>query len=144
MQGITEDAEAYMEELLGEVPGVPPVQELLGARLTDVDEGEATYMMDAGELFHNAVRVVHGGILTSLAELAASTALVTALDEDEAFTIVSQTTNYEEPVVDGTVEARAQVLRRGRRISFIEVLLHHDDHEAARAEFTALSQPIER
>lgn len=144
MKGVSEQAEGYLQELLGEVPQVPPVQEMLGARLADVEEGEATFEMQAGERCHNVVRVVHGGIITSLAELAASTAILTTLGEDEAFTFVSQTTNYERPVVDSLIQATATVIRRGRRISFIEVLVRNEGgKEVARAEFTALSQQID-
>lgn len=144
MKGVTETAEKRLRDLLGTVPEVPPIQEMLGATLTDVAEGEATFEMDAGHDFHNVVNVVHGGILTSLAELAASTAIVTTLGEDEAFTFISQTTNYERPVVDGSVQATASILRRGNRISFIEVLVQGaDGQERARAEFTALTQEIQ-
>lgn len=142
-EGVTEEAAEAIEQIVGEVPAVPPVQEQLGARLVSVDEGEATYAMDASRDLHNIVHVVHGGILTSLAELAASVALLTTLDEDEAFTFVSQTTNYQRPVVEGRVEARAEITRRGSRITFVAVRLVHDGEEAARAEFTALVQGIE-
>jgi len=39
MEGVTETAEAKLRELVGSVPQAPPVQELLGAKLVDVDEG---------------------------------------------------------------------------------------------------------
>lgn len=143
MDGVSKQAEGYLREMLGDVPEVPPVQKLLGADLTEVQDGEATFEMDAGERFHNLVNVVHGGVLTSLAELAASAAILSTLDEDEAFTFISQTTNYERPVLDDRIQATATVLRRGRRISFIEVVVSNgDDEEVSRAEFTALTQPI--
>lgn len=140
--GVSEDAADQLEALLGEVPEVPPVQESLGARLESVDQGRATFAMEAGPEQHNIVNVVHGGTLTSLAELAASAAVLTTLDDDEAFTFVSQTTNYERPVVEGRVEAEARIVRRGSRITFVEVLLERDGEEAARAEYTALIQDI--
>lgn len=144
MDAVTKEAESALQDLLGTVPEVPPVHETLDARLTRVEEGEATFEMRADHRFHNLVNVVHGGVLTSLAELAASTAILTTLDEDEAFTFVSQTTNYERPVVDDTVQAHASIVRRGSRISFIQVrLTNGDDQEVARAEFTALSQQID-
>lgn len=141
--GVDAEAAETLEDLVGEVPEVAPVQELLGARLEDVSEGEALVAMEAGDHLHNMVNVVHGGITTSLAELAASVAILTTLADDEAFTFVSQTTNYERPVIEGRLEARATVIRRGDRISFIEVVVTQEGGEAARAEFTALVQPIE-
>lgn len=143
MDGVSDEAEAFLEKLLGSVPEPPPVQELLDATLDRVDRGKAVFSMHADTGYHNSVRVVHGGVITSLAELAASTAIMTVLDEEEAFTFVSQTTNYERPVVDERILATADVIRRGRRISFIEVVVRNEDDEVARAEFTALSQPIE-
>lgn len=144
MEGIAKEAEADLRKLLGTIPDPPPVQRMLGATLVDVGEGRATFEMHAGEDMHNLVRVVHGGVITSLCELAASTALMTALDDDEAFTIVSQSTNYERPVVDDDVRATASILRRGSRISFLEVVARDSDEtEVARAEYTALSQAIQ-
>lgn len=142
--GVTSEAIEAFQRLVGEVPEVPPVQEALGALLERVAEGEAVFTMEADEDQHNMVNVVHGGITTSLAELAASVAILTTLDDDEAFTFISQTTNYERPIVEGRVEAHAEMIRRGNRISFIEVVVDHDEREVARAEFTALVQPIER
>lgn len=143
MQGVTKSAEKRLRDLIGTVPEIPPVQELLGATLVDVDEGEATFEMDADDRFENVINVTHGGIVTSLAELAASTAIVTTLDDAEAFTFVSQTTNYERPVRDDKIQARAEIVRRGSRISFITVHVEDEDgEESARAEFTALIQQI--
>jgi uncharacterized protein (TIGR00369 family) len=145
MRGVSKQAETFLEDLLGEVPEPPPVQEQLGAHLETVDEGSATFEMEAGEAFHNLVDVVHGGVLTSLAELSASTAILTTLDDDEAFTFVSQSTNHVRPVVDALVQAEAEVVRRGDRISFIEVTLTNSaDREVARSEYTALVQTVDR
>lgn len=141
--GVSDEAARRLESLFGEVPEPSPVQEMLGARLESVDKGRATFTMSADKDLHNMVNVVHGGVLTSLAELAASIAVLTTLDDEEAFTFISQTTNYERPVVDGEVEAEAEMIRRGSRISFIEVRLSQSGGESARAEFTALTQPIE-
>lgn len=141
--GVSEEAAGTLEELLGEVPEIPPIQEGLGARLESVEEGRARFAMEAGREQHNVVNVVHGGVLTSLAELAASAAIMTTLEDDEAFTFVSQTTNYERPVIEGRLEAEAEIIRRGSRISFIEVQLRQDGTEVARAEYTALVQGIE-
>lgn len=139
---VSEEAAEVIESMLGSVPDIPPVQEALGARLESVDKGQAVFAMDASQEHHNMIDVVHGGIITSLAELAASVAILTAIDDDQAFTFVSQTTNYEEPVIDGRVEAHAEVIRRGSRISFIEVIVDQEGGESARAEFTALVQQI--
>lgn len=144
MSRVSQEAQAALEEILGEVPAIPPVQELLDARLETVGDGEATFSMQADKQHHNVINVVHGGLLTSLAELAASVAILTKLDDDEAFTFIDQTTNYERPVVSGRLEATADVVRRGARISLIEVLLQNDaGKEVSRARFTAFIQAIE-
>lgn len=144
MSRVSQEAESKLKELLGEVPAVPPVQAMLDARLDSVGDGQAVFSMQADKQHHNVVNVVHGGLLTSLAELAASVAILTKLDDDEAFTFIDQTTNYERPVVSGRISATAEVIRRGSRISLIEVLLDNEQgKEVARARFTAFVQPIE-
>lgn len=145
MSRVSQEAEVKLKELLGEVPAVPPVQELLDARLETVGEGHATFSMKADKQHHNVINVVHGGLLTSLAELAASVAILTQLEDKEAFTFIDQTTNYERPVVSGRLKATAEVIRRGSRISLIEVILENEaGKEVSRARFTAFIQSIER
>lgn len=115
-----DEVAAKLESLFGGVPELPPVAKELGADLLDVDKGTATFRMDAGSRFHNHVHVVHGSVLSALAELAVGLAITTTLGEDEAFTITGLQTNFMEPVVEGAVEATARVTRRGRTISYVD------------------------
>lgn len=144
MERVSPEAAKYLEGLFGRVPKVPPVQEFLDAKLEEADEGRAVFSMKAHPGLHNVIQVVHGGVLTSLAELAASVALVTSIGENEAITFIAQTTNYERPVREGIVRAEARVVRKGSRISLVEVVLTGpDEREVARASLTALSQVAE-
>lgn len=111
---------AKLEALLGTVPRLPPVAGVLGAELVDVDKGTATLAMEAGRRFHNPVSVVHGSVLSGLAELAVCLAISTVLEQGEVFTITGMQTNFLRPVIEGRVLATATVTRRGRTISYVD------------------------
>ncbi|WP_245618565.1 PaaI family thioesterase [Methanogenium cariaci] len=60
-----------------------------------------------------------GGVYAALADEAMALALFTALKEDEIIATISETTSfYRGGVRDGTVEAEATVVRKGRKVAF--------------------------
>ena len=83
---------------------------------------------------------LHGGAAASLADAAASAALVTVLREGEGRTTIDLMIHYLAPL-RGAVTAEARVRRRGGRTAIIDVELHGEDGETgaiARATFAIL------
>jgi uncharacterized protein (TIGR00369 family) len=63
--------------------------------------------------------IAHGGALASLLDTAAAFAVHTLLDPAARTVTVDLTVHFLRPVSAGRVEARARVLREGRRILII-------------------------
>jgi uncharacterized protein (TIGR00369 family) len=103
----------------GEQPG-PPVAQLLGMRLIEVDEGLAVFELDTDSRFWNPMGTVHGGILCDLADGALGVCWASTLAESESFTTVELKINFLRPVREGRLRAVGTVTKRGRSIGMTE------------------------
>ena len=103
----------------GEKPG-PPVAQLLGMRLVDVEDGRAVFELDTDRRFWNPMGTVHGGILCDLADAALGVCWASTLAEGETFTTVELKINFLRPIREGRIEAIGTVTKRGRHIGMTE------------------------
>ncbi|WP_405877798.1 MULTISPECIES: PaaI family thioesterase [unclassified Streptomyces] len=99
-------------ELARKVLAQQPFSRLLGARVTEFGDGEATLELDIREELLQQYGFVHGGVLSYAADntltLAAGTVVGTGLITS-GFTI-----DYLRPATGETLRAHAQVVRAGR------------------------------
>ena len=91
-----------------------------GMRLERVVPGEVDVTMETEPEHLNLVGVVHGGVLSTLADTATGLALHTALEP--GFTHVTSQFNitFLAPGKPGTIMARGRVLKAGRRFGYAE------------------------
>ncbi len=96
--------------------------------------------MDAAPEFEQETGVVHGGILTSLADTAAVYCFMPDLGDGNAMVGVELKINFLRPALPGKGEilARATVLRRGKRLGVCEVDVSQGESHVARGLFTYL------
>lgn len=106
-----------------------PIADLLGVRPLAAGDGEARIEMDAGPRLHNAMGILHGGVVLDLADVAMGAALATVVDEGETFATVSSTVAYLRPVREGRLTAAARVVHRGRTTAHLECDLANADGE---------------
>ncbi len=98
----------------------PPVADLVGMRLTAMDEGTATFELDADKRHMSPLGTLQGGILCVLADGAMGAAYVSRLADDETFATLELKMNYLKPVWTGRVVATAEVVKAGRTIGLVE------------------------
>ena len=103
----------------GELPG-PPVAQLLGMRLVEVEDGRAVFELDTDDRFWNPMGTVHGGILCDLADAALGVCWASTLPDGETFTTVELKINFLRPVREGSLRAVGTVTKRGRHIGMTE------------------------
>ena len=103
----------------GEV-SLAPIVELLGIRPVELGEGRAVVEMDVDSRLHNAMGILHGGVLLDLADVAIGVALATVAEEGETFSTVQSSVSYLRPVREGRLLAEARVAQRGRTIGHLE------------------------
>jgi uncharacterized protein (TIGR00369 family) len=97
-----------------------PIVELLGIRSRSLGDGRAEIEMDAGPRLHNAMGILHGGVLLDLADVAMGVALATVAEEGETFSTLQSSVSYLRPVKEGLLVAEARVAHRGRTVGHLE------------------------
>jgi len=110
--------EDYRKVLNGELRQ-SPVECLMGLKLISVEDGEATYEMQASEQHANPQGTCNGGIIGILADMAMGIAYGSTLQEDETFTTIEMKVNFFKPVWKAKIKAHARLYKRGQTIGFI-------------------------
>jgi len=99
---------------------VAPVATLVGFRPTSVEEGKATFELEAGPQHANPMGTLHGGILCDVADAAMGVAYASTLADGESFTTLELKINFLRPFRNGTLTATARVVKAGRTIGLTE------------------------
>jgi uncharacterized protein (TIGR00369 family) len=107
--------------IAGDYP-IPPVAELVGFRLTEVDDGRAVFTMDVGEHQYNPIGMVHGGIVATLLDSAMGVAVHSALKPGEAYTTLEFKINFVRALTIAVpqVISEARLTHKGRTTAISE------------------------
>jgi uncharacterized protein (TIGR00369 family) len=120
VKGLT-GLETMQVMLQGQVPP-PPVLELLGLRLVEVEEGRCVFELTPGEHLYNSALTVTGGILCTLLDAAMTHAVHTTLPAGTGYTTAEIKVNFIRPVMaeTGTLRGEGRVIHVGRRLATAE------------------------
>ena len=127
--------ERFRAIVAGEAEG-PPVGDLVGMRMTEIEPGRAVFELDAGPQHASPLGTVHGGILCDLADAALGCAHASQLEEGETFTTLELKMNFLKPVWSGRLVAEARSIRFGRTIGLTECRVT-DEHGSLVAHGTS-------
>jgi len=113
--------EAMRGILEGTLPQ-PPYAQLLGVRISEVDEGRVVFEADPGEEHYNPMGVVHGGFAMSLLDFALGSAVSTTLSAGSSYGTVDVHARLLRPITKdtGTVRCEATVVSATRSIATSE------------------------
>ena len=114
----------------------PPVAQLIGMRMTDVEPGRIVFELDAGPQHASPLGTVHGGILCDLADAALGCSHASLLEEGDTFTTLELKINFLKPVWSGRLVAEARSLKFGRTIGLSDCRVT-DEHGALVAHATS-------
>jgi uncharacterized protein (TIGR00369 family) len=87
--------------------------------MTAIEEGRATFELEAGPQHSSPPGTLHGGILCDLADAAMGCANATRLGQGESFTTVELKINFLKPVWQGRLTAVGEVVKAGRTIALL-------------------------
>jgi len=123
----------------GEAPP-PPIAQLIGFTLTDVEPGRAVISLDADGRHANPMGTLHGGVLCDVADAAMGMAYATGLDEGETFTTLKLKINFLKPVRTGRLVATGRVVKSGHTIGLVECdVIDDKERLVARASSTCMT-----
>lgn len=109
---------------------------LLGIEFVHLEPGRCEAVIDVHEdLFHPG-GVVHGGVAFSLADSSMAMALIAGLDDGQGCSTIESKMNYLKAVVEGRMQSEAWIVRKGRRIAFMEAKITHGEDVVATATGT--------
>jgi len=91
-----------------------------GFQLVKAEHGRAVFRMPVLDLHKQIHRVVHGGVLTMLADTAGGFAAFLAAPSGSRVVTIEMKINFLEPVEHGEIKADARVLRQGRTTSVVD------------------------
>jgi uncharacterized protein (TIGR00369 family) len=108
----------------GELPP-PPVMQMLGIDGFEVTPGSVTVLLTPQEFHYNPLGTVHGGVLATLLDTAASCSVHSVLPAGTGYTTLDLTTKFLRPVTvaSGRLRCTGTVLSQGRRTALGEARL---------------------
>jgi uncharacterized protein (TIGR00369 family) len=100
----------------------PPIAELLGFRLVEVDSGHAVFEIQPGEQHYNPIGVVHGGIAMTLLDSAMGCAIHSHMPAGAAYTTLEAKTHLVRAVTadTGVLRAIGKAVHLGSRVATAE------------------------
>ena len=105
----------------GRLPA-PPIAQLLGFRLVEVDTGHAVFEVQPGEQHYNPIGVVHGGLAMTLLDSAMGCAVQTHMPAGGSYTTLEAKTNLVRAITGktGALRAIGKTLHVGSRVATAE------------------------
>jgi uncharacterized protein (TIGR00369 family) len=100
----------------------PPIAELLGFRLVEVEPGRAVFEVTPGERHYNPIGVVHGGLAMTLLDSAMGCSVQTQMPAGGGYTTLEAKTNLVRAITaeTGLLRAIGKVVHVGKRIATAE------------------------
>ena len=111
----------FKKALLDRLPERMAFWNLLGIEFMDVGKGWAKMRLPFAEKLTNSAGIGHGGALFTLADSAASMALVSMAAKGEVVTTVEMKINFLKPFIGGEALAEANILHCGKTTALGDV-----------------------
>jgi acyl-CoA thioesterase len=120
---------SYLEKIKKDGRRANPFFCLTGIDIAKAEPGIAVLTMPVRPDMHNGVGWLQGGMLVAIADEAMALALYPLLKENEGIATIAESTSFIKGVRKGTILAEARVVKKGRRIAFMEAEVRADDGE---------------
>jgi uncharacterized protein (TIGR00369 family) len=98
-----------------------PYARLLGVGIVRLGRGACAFSLEIRPELTRMEGIAHGGAIASLIDTASAFAVLSLLRPGEQTVTVDLTLHFLRPVSSGRIEARARVLRAGRRLVTVAV-----------------------
>ncbi len=120
---------SYLENIRKDGRQANPFFCLAGIDVVKTEQGKAVLAMQVRPDMYNGVGWLQGGMLVAIADEAMALALYTLLEKDEGIATIAESTSFIKGVREGTILAEARVIKKGRRVAFMEAEVRADDGE---------------
>ncbi len=121
-----------------------PFGELIGLDFTECSKGYSRCTLEIAEKLLNPHKVLHGGVVYSMADTGMGAALYSELDEDELCATVEIKIVYFAAVTSGTLTCETKVIHRSKRIAVLESEIENGGRVTAKALGTFSVSKVKR
>jgi acyl-CoA thioesterase len=118
---------SYLDNIRKHGRSANPFFCLAGIDIVTVEPGRAVLSMPVRPDMHNGVGRLQGGMLVAIADEAMALALYTLLEKDEGIATIAEATSFIRGIQEGPLLAEARVIKKGRRVAFMEADVRADD-----------------
>ncbi len=117
-----------------------PIHQFLGMHIIRQSKENAVVEMDVSSDYTQDTGVVHGGIISTLADATAANLFQPFLPDDRVTTSIEFKMNFLRPVLadKGKLRASAIAIKRGRKVGIAEVEVFQAESLVAKGLFTYL------
>jgi uncharacterized protein (TIGR00369 family) len=133
---------SYLENIRKDGRCANPFFCLTGIDIVNAEPGIAVLTMEVRPDLYNGVGWLQGGMLVAIADEAMALALYTLLEKNEGIATIAESTSFIKGVRKGTILAEARVIKKGRRVAFMEAEVWADDGEKTLLSRTTASFAI--
>ncbi|MHB8053189.1 MAG: PaaI family thioesterase [Methanoregula sp.] len=119
----------YLEKIQSLGRQANPFFCLTGIDIVSAEPGKAVLTMPVRPDMHNGVGWLQGGMLVAIADEAMALALYPLLEKNEGIATIAESTSFIKGIRKGTILAEARVIKKGRRVAFLEAEVWEDDRE---------------
>jgi acyl-CoA thioesterase len=133
---------SYLENIKKDGSRVNPFFCLMGIDIVKSESGTAMLSMTVRPDMYNGVGWLQGGMLVAIADEAMALALYPLLEMNEGIATIAESTSFIKGVQIGTILAEARVIKKGRRVAFMEAEVWADNGEKTLLSRTSASFAI--
>ena len=108
----------FLQAIVAKEIPPPPFSRLVNMWLAEVSEGRAVFLLEPDESLYNPIGSVHGGVIATACDSAASCAVHSRLPADKAYTTLEMKVNYLRPITAqvGLLRCTGEAIHVGQRI----------------------------
>ncbi|MGP4082570.1 PaaI family thioesterase [Pseudalkalibacillus sp. R45] len=105
-----------------------PFDEFLGLKYERIDEKSVKVVLPIKELYLNSVGVVHGGIISSLADVAMCNTIEADENNIQKVVTVDLNVTFLKGAKGDCLLAHAHVFKKGKNLTHADCLIYDDEH----------------
>ena len=106
-----------------------PFDEFLGLEYTKIDENNMQVTLPVQDLFINSAGVIHGGIISSLADVALSNLIGANEEGVQQVVTVDLNVTFIKPATGTYLMAHSKIVKSGRTLIHTECSIYNDQQE---------------
>jgi acyl-CoA thioesterase len=113
--------------------GFHPFGDLIGLKFTKLEKGYSQCTLDVVDKLLNPHKVVHGGVLYSMADTGMGAAAYTTLAKNELCATIEIKINYFKATRAGVLTCNTKVIHQGKKIVILDSEIFNDGQIVAKA-----------